>query len=315
MASATQGERRDLAKVILFYAFTPIADPEAIRLWQRDLCEALGLKGRILISDQGINGTLGGAMSALKRYVRKTREFEGFKGIDFKWSDGTDSDFPRLSVKVRAELVTFGRPTEVKVDESGVVGGGKHLKPEEVNRLVEERGDVVFFDGRNAFEAKIGKFKDAVVPDTSTTRDFIAELESGKYDHLKSKPIVTYCTGGIRCEVLSALMKERGFAEVYQIEGGIVRYGEKFGSKGLWEGSLYTFDARMRIEFDEETEVIGKCDICGEATRDFVNCIDPSCHEQLLLCRECVVDPIKRSCPTLHRPRVEGSQATRELIG
>jgi UPF0176 protein len=315
MASATQGERRDLAKVILFYAFTPIADPEAIRLWQRDLCEALGLKGRILISDQGINGTLGGAMSALKRYVRKTREFEGFKGIDFKWSDGTDSDFPRLSVKVRAELVTFGRPTEVKVDESGVVGGGKHLKPEEVNRLVEERGDVVFFDGRNAFEAKIGKFKDAVVPDTSTTRDFIAELESGKYDHLKSKPIVTYCTGGIRCEVLSALMKERGFAEVYQIEGGIVRYGEKFGSKGLWEGSLYTFDARMRIEFDEETEVIGKCDICGEATRDFVNCIDPSCHEQLLLCTECVVDPIKRSCPTLHRPRVEGSQATRELIG
>ena len=315
MASATQGERRDLAKVILFYAFTPIADPEAIRLWQRDLCEALGLKGRILISGHGINGTLGGAMSALKRYVRKTREFEGFKGIDFKWSDGTDSDFPRLSVKVRAELVTFGRPTEVKVDESGVVGGGKHLKPEEVNRLVEERGDVVFFDGRNAFEAKIGKFKDAVVPDTSTTRDFIAELDSGKYDHLKSKPIVTYCTGGIRCEVLSALMKERGFAEVYQIEGGIVRYGEKFGSKGLWEGSLYTFDARMRIEFDEETEVIGKCDICGEATRDFVNCIDPSCHEQLLLCTECVVDPIKRSCPTLHRPRVESSQATRELIG
>jgi len=154
MASATQGERRDLAKVILFYAFTPIADPEAIRLWQRDLCEALGLKGRILISDHGINGTLGGAMSALKRYVRKTREFEGFKGIDFKWSDGTDSDFPRLSVKVRAELVTFGRPTEVKVDESGVVGGGKHLKPEEVNRLVEERGDVVFFDGRNGLHRR-----------------------------------------------------------------------------------------------------------------------------------------------------------------
>ena len=315
MASAAQGERRDLAKVILFYAFTPIADPEAIRLWQRDLCESLGLKGRILISAHGINGTLGGAMSALKRYVRKTREFDGFKEIDFKWSDGTGSEFPRLSVKVRLELVTFGRPTEVKVDESGVVGGGKHLKPEEVNRLVEERGDVVFFDGRNAFEAKIGKFKDAVVPDTSTTRDFIAELESGKYDHLKSKPIVTYCTGGIRCEVLSALMKERGFAEVYQIEGGIVRYGEKFGSKGLWEGSLYTFDARMRIEFDEETEVIGRCDTCGKATRDFVNCIDSSCHEQLLLCNECVVDPIKRSCPTLHRPNAVNSHGTRELIG
>jgi UPF0176 protein len=327
MSSEGKSARRELAKIILFYAFTPISDPEAIRLWQRDLCESLDLKGRILISKDGINGTLGGSMSALKRYVRKTREFEGFKGIDFKWSDGTGSDFPRLSVKVRAELVTFGRPTDVKVDESGVIGGGKHLKPEEVNQLVAERGDVVFFDGRNAFEAKIGRFKDAVVPETSTTRDFIAELESGKYDHLKGKPIVTYCTGGIRCEVLSALMKERGFAEVYQIEGGIVRYGEKFGSKGLWEGSLYTFDARMRIEFDEETKVIGKCDICGAATRDFVNCIDPSCHEQLLLCESCVADPIKRSCPTLHRPQVRTQSRTqsqtpvrnvhdaRELIG
>lgn len=299
----------DLNKVILYYGFTPIADPEMLRLWQRDLCESLNLKGRILISTHGINGTLGGKMADLKRYVRKTREFEGFKKIDFKWSDGTGSDFPRLSVKVRPELVTFGRPSEVAVSQGGVVGGGKHLKPEEVNRLVEERGDdVVFFDGRNAFEAKIGRFKNAVVPETSATRDFISELESGKYDHLKDKPIVTYCTGGIRCEVLSALMKERGFAEVYQIEGGIVRYGEKFGSKGLWEGSLYTFDARMRIEFDEETQVIGRCDTCGEPTNDFVNCIDPSCHEQLLLCPTCVEDPIKRSCPTLHRPE-------RELIG
>jgi UPF0176 protein len=299
----------DLNKVILYYGFTPIADPETLRLWQRDLCESLDLTGRILISAHGINGTLGGKMANLKKYVRKTKEFEGFKKIDFKWSDGTGFDFPRLSVKVRPELVTFGRPSEVAVAESGVVGGGKHLKPEEVNRLVEERGDeVVFFDGRNAFEAKIGRFKNAVVPETSATRDFISELESGKYDHLKDKPIVTYCTGGIRCEVLSKLMKERGFAEVYQIEGGIVRYGEKFGSKGLWEGSLYTFDARMRIEFDEETEVIGRCDTCGDPTNDFVNCIEPSCHEQLLLCPSCVEDPIKRSCPTLHRPE-------RELIG
>lgn len=306
-----QGRRgSELDKVILYYGFTPVADPEAIRLWQRDLCEALNLKGRILISHQGINGTLGGKMRDLKRYIRKTKEFKGFKGIDFKWSDGTGQDFPRLSVKVRPELVTFGRPTEVEVNEAGVVGGGRHLKPEEVNRLVQERDEVVFFDGRNAFEAKIGRFKNAIVPDTSTTRDFIAELESGKYDHLKEKPIITYCTGGIRCEVLSALMKDRGFAEVYQIEGGIVRYGEKFGSKGLWEGSLYTFDARMRIEFDEETTVIGECDTCGDATRDFVNCIDPSCHEQLLLCQACVIDPINRSCPTLHRRSRED-----ELIG
>lgn len=103
-----------------------------------------------------------------------------------------------------------------------------------------ERGDeVVFFDGRSAHEARIGKFKNAIIPDVTTTPDFINELDSGKYDHLKEKPIVTYCTGGIRCEVLSVLMKNRGFKEVYQIDGGIVRYGEEFGDDSLWEGSLY----------------------------------------------------------------------------
>ena len=259
-------------KVVLFYGFTPIADPNAVRLWQRDLCELLGLKGRIIISEHGINGTLGGELESLKKYVRKTREFPGLKKADFKWSDGTGNEFPRLSVKAREEIVSFGAPGELKVDESGVIGGGIHLKPEEVNELVAQRGDeVVFFDGRNSYEAKVGRFKNAIVPDVATTRDFVSELESGKYDHLKDKPIVTYCTGGIRCEVLSSVMKNRGFEEVYQIEGGIVRYGEKFGDSGLWEGSLYIFDDRMSVEFSSEAKMIGECDDCGAATKSFYN--------------------------------------------
>ena len=158
----------ELQKIILYYGFTPIADPEAMKLWQKTLCETLGLKGRILISKHGINGTLGGDMSALKKYVRQSKEYPGFRGIDFKWSDGTGNDFPRLSVKARKEIVAFGAPDELKVDEAGVVNGGIHLRPEEVNQLVAERGDdVVFFDGRNAFEAKIGKFKNAIVPNLS----------------------------------------------------------------------------------------------------------------------------------------------------
>lgn len=303
LASASSAE---LNKVILFYGFTPLVDTEAIKLWQKHLCESLNLTGRILISRHGINGTLGGKMSDLKKYVRKTKELAGFKGVDFKWSDGKGDEFPRLSVKVRNELVTFGRPNEIEVDSQGVVGGGKHLNPYQVNRLVEERGDeVVFFDGRNAFEAKVGRFKNAVVPDTSTTRDFITELESGKYDYLKEKPIITYCTGGIRCEILSTLMIERGFKEVYQIEGGIVRYGQKYGIDGHWEGSLYTFDSRAVIDFDENTPVIGRCDICEDATKEFYNCVDPSCHEQLLLCGNCAHDQINRACPSLHRPVIE----------
>lgn len=147
-------------------------------------------------------------------------------------------DFPRISVKVRDEIVTFGAPGELQVDENGVVGGGTHLRPEELHELVEakqkEGTQVQFFDGRNAFEAQIGRFKNAIVPEVDTTRDFLEEIDSGKYDHLKDQPIVTYCTGGIRCEVLSALMINRGFQEVYQMQGGIVRYGEKYGDAGLW---------------------------------------------------------------------------------
>lgn len=278
----------ELEKVILYYGFAPIADPNAVRLWQRDMCELLNLKGRIIISEHGINGTLGGPISSLKTYIAKTREFPGFKKIDFKWSAGCANDFPRLSVKARDEIVSFGAPGELKVDEKGVVGGGVHLRPEEVNALVAARGDeVVFFDGRNAFEAKIGKFKNAIVPQVETTRDFVAEFESGKYDHLKDKPIVTYCTGGIRCEVLSSVMKNRGFEEVYQIQGGIVRYAEEFGNDGLWEGSLYIFDKRMNQEFGDETKVIGECDHCASPTSKFYNCANLRCRKLILLCETC----------------------------
>jgi UPF0176 protein len=282
----------DLQKIILYYGFAPVADPVALKLWQKTLCESLGLKGRIIVSEHGINGTLGGDMAALKKYVRQTREYPGFGKIDFKWSDGTGNDFPRLSVKNRPELVAFKAPDEVQVDKSGVTNGGKHLKPAQVNKLVEERGDdVVFFDGRNAFEAKIGKFRNAIVPDVETSHDFIAELESGKYDHIKDKPIVTYCTGGIRCEILSAVMIKRGFKEVYQIDGGIVRYGETFKDKGLWEGSLYIFDDRMVQDFSDEAKVIGECENCGGATNSFRNCANVGCKDLVLLCDTCYADP------------------------
>ena len=278
----------DLDKVILYYGFAPIADTDAVKLWQKALCESLGIKGRIIVSPHGINGTLGGKMEDLKKYVKATKAYPGFKKIDFKWSDGTGEDFPKLKIKIRPELVAFGNPDEIKVDANGVVGGGVHLRPEEVNKLVEERGDdVVFFDGRNAFEAKVGKFKNAVVPDTATTRDFVQEIESGKYDHLKDKPIVTYCTGGIRCEVLSSVMKTRGFKEVYQIEGGIFTYGKEYGDDGLWEGALYTFDNRMSIEFSDKTKSIALCEKCSTPANRFYDCPKVPCNSLNLLCTKC----------------------------
>lgn len=283
------------AKILLYYCFTPLADPDAVRLWQRDLCELLGLRGRILLSKDGINGTVGGDMAALKRYVRKTRDYAPFKHMDIKWSTGSglddhghSLDFPRLSVKVRDEIVSFGAPDELNVDAGGVVGGGTHLSPGALHKLVADRGDdVVFFDGRNAFEAEIGRFRGAIVPDVETTHDFVAELDSGKYDHLKNKPVVTYCTGGIRCEVLSSLMASRGFGEVYQLDGGIVRYGESFGNAGLWEGSLYVFDGRESVQFGTDAAVVGSCAGCAAPETRMVNCADQSCRNRVVLCQDC----------------------------
>lgn len=279
-----------LQKVILFYGFAPVSDPNALRLWQRDLCENLGLTGRIIISEHGINGTLGGRMKALKKYVRKTKEFPGFGKIDFKWSSGTGDDFPKLVVRVRDELVSFGAADQLAVTQDGVVGGGTHLSPREVHELVASRGDeVVFFDARNSFEARVGKFRNAIVPNVETTRDFVMEFESGKFDHLKDKPIVAYCTGGVRCEVLSAVMKSRGFQEVYQITGGIVRYGETFGDDGLWDGSLYIFDNRMSIDFSDHTKVLGRCDECGVPTNSFYDQHAKPGRTLALLCQPCAM--------------------------
>ncbi|HVB50729.1 MAG TPA: rhodanese-related sulfurtransferase [Acidimicrobiales bacterium] len=288
-------------KVILFYCFTPLDDTEAVRLWQRSLCESLQLRGRILLSPHGINGTLGGAMSQIKTYVNQTKEYPGFRRIDFKWSEGTGEDFPRLRIRVRDEIVTFGAPGELKVDARGVIGAGHRLKPAEVNQLVAERGDeVVFFDARSAFEAKIGRFKNAIVPDVKATRDFVHEFDSGKYDYLKDRPIVTYCTGGVRCEVLSSVMKNRGFNEVYQIEGGIVRYGEEFGDRGLWEGSLYIFDNRMNHEFSDETVTLGRCERCDGPTSKFYNCANLACRKLILLCADCQSDNLSTNCSPRH---------------
>jgi len=276
-------------KVLLYYVFTPLSDPAAVRLWQRDLCEALGLGGRIILSKDGMNGTVGGDIGAVKKYLRKTREYPAFKNMDVKWSDGDGGDFPRLSVRVRDELVSFGAPGELKVDKDGVIGSGAHLSPEALHELVAQR-DVTFFDGRNAVEAEIGRFKGAVVPDVETTRDFVAELDSGKYDHLKDSPVVTYCTGGIRCEVLSSLMINRGFSEVYQLDGGIVRYGDEFKDSGLWEGSLYVFDGREAVTFSDDAAVISDCRACGAASSRLQNCDDPSCREQFVVCTGCAAE-------------------------
>lgn len=287
-----------ISKVLLFYRFTPLADPEAVRLWQLELCRRLGLRGRIIVGPHGINGTVGGTVEACKQYLKRTREYPPFAELDVKWSPGSgvdasgaSLDFPRLSVKHRPEIVSFGVPDEVVVDADGVRGTGEHLSPQALHDLVAAHPDVVFFDGRNALEAEVGRFAGAVVPNTATTRDFIAELDSGRHDELKQRPVVTYCTGGIRCEVLSALMRNRGFEQVYQLDGGIVRYGEAFGNTGLWQGSLVVFDDREVVELGPDPAVIGHCHRCGSPASRLRDCSAPTCRGRMVTCADCA-DPV-----------------------
>lgn len=276
-----------MQKILLYYKFTPLADPEAVRLWQQNLCEQLDLRGRILLSAKGLNGTVGGELKDLRAYVRATRQYAPFKGTEFKWSDGTRDDFPKLSVKVRSETVTFGITDSIEVGQQGIVGTGKRIKPNELDEFMAKNPDAVLFDGRNNYESAIGKFKNAVTPNIDNFKDLPDELDKPEYDALKDKKIVTYCTGGIRCEPLSALMKQKGFKDVYQLHGGIVKYGETKKDAGLWDGKCFVFDRRMHVAFSEQSKDIGSCTRCGTSTSNYVNCADQACNKLVLICTEC----------------------------
>jgi UPF0176 protein len=264
-----------MEKIILYYKFTPIKDPDMTMRWQRELCERLGLKGRIIISPHGINGTLAGDLKSLRLYKSQMNTSIVFKDIKYKWSDGGNEHFPKLKIKVKDEIVAFDAADEIVVTERGIENGGKHLKPAALHKMLDEKKlageDVIFYDGRNMYEAQIGKFKGSIIPNTTTSRDFKKDIESGEISRYKDKAIVTYCTGGIRCEVLSAMMMNRGYDEVYQLDGGIAKYGEKYANDGLWEGKLFVFDDRVQMGFSDSAEDIATCEECGIKTSNMVN--------------------------------------------
>ncbi len=277
-----------MQKIILYYVFTPLSDPVAIKLWQNSLARSLSLKGRIIVSRQGLNATLGGEMGNLKTYIKETKNYPSFKGAIFKWSDGVADDFPRLSVKLRDELVSFKSPKDINVTVNGIIGGGKRIRPSELHDLIKNNtNDVVFVDGRNKQEAAIGRFKNAVVFDVNHTRDFVEEIDKPKYSSLKEKTVVTYCTGGIRCEVLSKLLIDAGYKDVYQLDGGIITYLDQYKDQGLWEGSLYVFDRRQSIKASPKAKTIGICSYCSDPTERYINCSNSQCNELILACQKC----------------------------
>lgn len=274
-------ERTTMSKIILFYKYVKIDNPQEIMHWQRALCSKNNLKGRILLGAEGINATIGGEDQEIENYIKEMNNHPLFGGIDFKESPGNADCFPKLVVKVKKEIVHLGLDPETITTE----GNGKHLKPKEVHELLNNKPeDLVIFDARNKFEWEVGRFNDAILPDIDYFRQF-PEYVDQNLEQFKDKQVLMYCTGGIRCERASTYLKLKGVAkEVYQIEGGIHRYIEQFPD-GHFRGKNYVFDSRVTMRANDD--ILGKCYICAAPNDDFTNCINARCNEHYTCCQDC----------------------------
>jgi len=271
-------------QILLYYKYVSIADPEAFKNAQKALCERLNLKGRIIVAHEGINGTVGGTIEDTERYIKEMKNDPLFFDIHWKKSFGPSDTFPRLSIKVRSEIVTT-KITDVELDPTKETA--THLKPEELHAWYKKGKKFKVIDMRNSYEIGIGTFKDSVDPETMNFRDLPNSLKKLKVH--KDETVLTVCTGGVRCEKASQYLKTQGFKDVYQLDGGIVSYIEKYPGKDF-EGTLYVFDKRKKMDFCKkgEREVIGKCSICNSTTERVENCADDECHLQFICCDTCI---------------------------
>lgn len=268
-------------KILLFYKYVDILYPVQIQKWQRKLCTELNLTGRVVLAEEGINATVGGSIEACETYKKIMLEHPLFQGIDFKESDGNGSVFPRMRIVVKNEICHLGLDTKTITSKDG----GIHLTPAQTHELIATKKDLVILDGRNYYEARIGKFTNAITPEINHFRDFPAWVDTN-IEQFKDKEVLMYCTGGIRCERATAYFKLKGVAkQVYQIEGGIHRYAEQFPD-GYFRGKNYVFDARVAAKVNDD--ILGACDLCQIACDDFTNCLNASCNKQFIGCSACL---------------------------
>jgi UPF0176 protein len=271
-------------QVLLYYKYVKIENPEEFTAFHLEYCKSLGLKGRIIIAAEGINGTCSGTYEMTGRYMKDMHMDKRFAEMDFKIDDVAKHVFRKMHVRFKKELVTFRMEEDFDPNEIS----GKHLKPKEFyEKMLEE--DVIVLDGRTDYEYDLGHFRNAIRPPVKSFRDFPDWVKS-EFIKNKDKKILTYCTGGVRCEKLSGYLMKEGFKEVYQLEGGIINYSHDSEVKGkMFDGKCYVFDERISVavNFAEEYKVTGKCLHCGKPTDRYVNCANLDCHKQHFECEEC----------------------------
>lgn len=280
-------------QILLYYKYTEIENPVHEMRAQRRLCEELGLKGRIIIANEGINGTVEGTIEATEKYIKEMAKDTRFSDIDWKKSEGTGIAFPKLSVRVREEIVSLHlhdrdiKPWSVT---------GKYLEAEDLHKWFEEGREFYIVDMRNDYEHKSGYFEGSILPPFSNFRD-LSELLP-QLENLKDKTILTVCTGGVRCEKASGFLVKNGFKDVHQLKNGIVTYMEKYPNEHF-KGKLYVFDGRILMGFNTDSdkhEVVGKCERCLKSSEHYINCDTVGCHRHFIMCENCI-EAARQICP------------------
>ena len=268
-------------QTLLYYRYANIKDVDAFRDEHLAFCKSLGMLGRILVAKEGINGTVSGTVLACKKYMESLENDPRFAGIEFKIDETDEQAFDKMHARIKPELVHLDAGFEIDPNEYTA----QHLKAHEVSEMLE-KDDVVFLDVRNNVEHEVGKFKDAITMDIDTFREFPDKVKELP-EELKEKEVVAYCTGGIRCEKATVVLLKHGFKNVYQIDGGIIKYGKETGGKDF-EGECYVFDKRLTVPVNRvNPKVISVCLNCGEKSSRLVNCANAECNKHYVQCERC----------------------------
>lgn len=269
-------------RVLLFYKYVPIENPEEVAKEHLDFCKNLGVLGRIIISKEGINGTLSGTIEQTDAYMNHMNQSKYFKDIFYKIDMVEGHAFKKIHVKVKKELVNLSLEEDVNPLELT----GNYLKPKEWMNYLNDP-EVVVIDARNDYEYDLGHFRGAIRPSIKAFRELPKWIKENK-EILEGKKILTYCTGGVRCEKFSGWLKKEGYEDVNQLEGGIHTYGKDPETQGrFWDGKMYVFDERIAVEINKvDKNVVGKDYFTGEPCERYINCGNPECNRQILVSEE-----------------------------
>lgn len=277
-------------KIAALYQFGTLP-AEQLAAWSRELEEfgrSIGVIGLLLLAQEGINGTIAAPEEVIDDFLQKIFDITELPTPDLKFSTADHAPFPRLKVKVRKEIVTFR--ADLPVPD---INDDSHLSPQEWHSILESGEDVVVLDTRNQYETDLGMFNGALDPGIDAFTELPDYLDRAAIP--KDKKVLMYCTGGIRCEKASLEMKRRGYAEVYQLKGGILNYLEHYPA-GEFKGECFVFDHRVAVDGDLRPSVkFHLCPHCGDPGDLIETC--PNCGAVARVCEDCVrKDPALASC-------------------